>query len=341
MKLYKKIYYSTASFLPISLLKEISPVSLLLPYHHLISDEEVAHVRNLYGYKSTTQFEIDLDYLLRYFQALDPLTLIDHYRKGTAIPKNSFLLTFDDGMREVYDLVEPILTRKGVSAVFFLNPAFLDNKELFYRHKLSLSIDKIKKRNPGEPVLKALAKTLHIQSTDVNDIISAIISINYTSRKLADDLGNCMEIDFDEYLRSKKPFLLHEHVKEMIVKGYYFGGHSVDHPNYKYLNEVEQLRQTISSIDYVKSHFDLNYSFFSFPHEDKNLDQHFFDSLLSTNTGIDVLFGTQNQKTELRNPVLHRFNAEDPTIKIEHLIKGMGLLNTTNSLLHNNQVRRN
>src|SRR6478735_1025353 len=116
MKLYKKIYYSTASFLPISLLKGISPVNLLLPYHHLISDEEVAHVKNLYGYKSKAQFETDLDYLLRHFQPLNPSALIEHYRNGTAIPRNSFLLTFDDGMREVYDLVEPILTRKGVSA---------------------------------------------------------------------------------------------------------------------------------------------------------------------------------------------------------------------------------
>ena len=341
MKLYKKLYYSTASFLPISFLKGISPVSLLLPYHHLISDEEVAHVRNLYGYKTRAQFETDLDYLLRYFEPLDPSVLIEHYRNGTAIPRNSFLLTFDDGMREVYDLVEPILTRKGVSAVFFLNPAFLNNKELFYRHKLSLSIDKIKKNNPGETVRKTLAKALSIESAEVNDIISAIISINYTSRKLADDLGKYMEIDFDEYLRSKKPFLLDEQVNEMIAKGFYFGGHSLDHPNYKYINEQEQLRQTISSIEYVKDNFNLNYSFFSFPHEDKNLDQHFFDNLLSMNAGIDVLFGTQNQKAESRNPVLHRFNAENPSIKIEHLIKGMSLLNTTNSLLNNNQVRRN
>ena len=37
-------------------------------------------------------------------------------------------LTFDDGFRELHDVVAPILLRKGIPATFFVNSAFIDNK---------------------------------------------------------------------------------------------------------------------------------------------------------------------------------------------------------------------
>ena len=60
--------------------------------------------------------------------------------ENSALPKNAFLLSFDDGLKEVFTTIAPILLKKGVPASFFINPCFIDNNELFYRYKISLLI---------------------------------------------------------------------------------------------------------------------------------------------------------------------------------------------------------
>ncbi|MBL0307732.1 MAG: polysaccharide deacetylase family protein [Chitinophagaceae bacterium] len=146
MKLSKKIYYAACALLPLPLLKQVASPGTIFPYHHLISDKEVLHVKHLYSYKNIRQFGNDLDYLLKQFNPISVEELVNCINSCSPLPKNSFLLTFDDGFREVYDFVAPVLSAKGVPAIFFINPAFLDNRELFYRCKISLIIEEILKR---------------------------------------------------------------------------------------------------------------------------------------------------------------------------------------------------
>ncbi|MBK9043176.1 MAG: polysaccharide deacetylase family protein [Saprospiraceae bacterium] len=57
--------------------------------------------------------------------------------------KDQFLLSFDDGLKECYEIILPILLKKNLKAIFFINTGFLDNKALFYRFKISLIWEKI------------------------------------------------------------------------------------------------------------------------------------------------------------------------------------------------------
>ncbi|MEJ7735790.1 MAG: polysaccharide deacetylase family protein [Chitinophagaceae bacterium] len=341
MSLYKNIYYKGSSILPHLLLNQITAVNVLLPYHHLVSDERLPHIQNLYPYKNTNQFISDLDLLLTHFKPIDPVELIDCLRLHKPIPRRSFLLSFDDGLREVYDTVAPILKRKGVTALFFLNPAFLDNKELFYRFKLSLILEKLKGKENNRSLLKPINEILGLRSEHFFETSAKILSINYLNRSLADQLGLCLDIDFDEYLQMQKPFLSVEQVKEMKLQGFYFGGHSIDHPHYNLLHEDEQLRQTIESCRQVKQTLELTYTAFSFPHEDAGISKHFFEQLDRDEFKIDILFGTQNQKYELHKRMLHRFNAERPQLPLNQLVKGVLLYNGIATALHRNYPIRN
>ena len=87
----------------------------------------------------------------------------------------------------------------------------------------------------------------------------------------------------------------------------------------------------------VQEWFGLDYKVFSFPHDDVDIRQEFFDKLLvSGENGVEVFFGTQNQKSERANRMFHRFNAERPDIPIDSLVKGMLLYN-----LKKRNVKRN
>lgn len=324
MSLFKKIYYRSASLIPIDLLKRISSVNPLLPYHHVVSNERLKHICHLYTYKNLKQFEADLDYLLLNFNPIHPLDIIQAVNNGKILPKNSFLLTFDDGFRESSDIIAPLLIAKGIPALFFLNPAFMDNTELGFRNKLSLIIEKLANYDANSSTIKRVNDILNIPGKGMSYTVSSVLNINYRTKLKADELANCLEISFSDYLYQEKPYLQKDQIGCMIEKGFCFGGHSLDHPNYKYLTLEEQLFQTTNSCKMIHDWFSLDYSAFSFPHDDTFILQHFFDKLSTSDQfKIDILFGTQNQKVELRNRMFHRFNAERPDIPIENLIKGV------------------
>jgi len=341
MSLFKRTYYRAASLVPIKLLTGFTQGDLLLPYHHLVSDEHARHIEQIFPYKNRRQFIKDLDYLLTHFHPIDPMELLQVAAGGTTRKPRNFLLTFDDGLREVYDVVAPILEEKGVPAIFFLNPAFLDNRELFYRNKISLILDKLLSHPPGQAVAGRIKEILKLEAADAAAIPSAIRAIHYRNKELADRLGDCLELSFDDFLTKERPYLSSDQVKEMIGKGFRFGAHSMDHPNYKLLSPEEQLSQTRQSCTFVKERFDLHYSFFSFPHEDAPVRQEFFDRLQEDSSSApELLFGTQNQRKEPKNRVFHRFNAERPEYPIEGLIKGILLYNQQKRLMGGQDVPR-
>ena len=124
-------------------IKKSFPLDYCLPVYHCVSDENLPHLNHIIKYKNIKQFENDLDYFSKYFQFVD-WDEFKNFFKGNFKPKKKIaLLTFDDGFREFYDVVAPILERKGIYAINFVNPAFIDNKNLMFRCKARFIIDTI------------------------------------------------------------------------------------------------------------------------------------------------------------------------------------------------------
>ena len=125
----------------------------VFPIYHMISDEDVSYVKHLYSYKNVKSFTADLDFFLKYYKPIDLTTLLISVKEKTELPKHSFLISFDDGFKELYDIVVPILKQKGIPATFFINKCFIDNKEMFYRNKASLLIEHFSKLTDQDQIL--------------------------------------------------------------------------------------------------------------------------------------------------------------------------------------------
>jgi len=337
MSLVKNVFYSAAQLLPLAVLKQRRPDSLLLPYHHLVSDAPVPHIKHLYPWKGTKAFEKDLDYLLRRFTPVTLQDIIHALKTGQALPSGSFLLTFDDGLREVKDIIAPMLLRKGVPAAFFLNSAFLNNKSLFYKFKLSLIIESLQTTHHSKATLDQLYAYLQ---TDEASLIPAIKKITYNTKGQADEIGKILEISFAQYLEKEMPFLTLDEVGTLVQQGFAIGGHSIDHPYYNQLTLDEQLFQTRQSVDFLVQHFNLPYRAFAFPHTDAGVSKIFFNTLLEGPDPIDVIFGTGNQKKDFNPKILHRFNCERPTVSINAAVKGILLLNKIQQMTNKDQISR-
>ena len=79
----------------------------IFPYYHLVRNDKVPHIENLYEYKNTAQFIEDIEFLSQHYKPVSPMDLL-HGR-----PENTFLITFDDGLEEIYSVVFPILKAKS------------------------------------------------------------------------------------------------------------------------------------------------------------------------------------------------------------------------------------
>jgi hypothetical protein len=111
------------------------------------------------------------------------------------------------------------------------------------------------------------------------------------------------------------------------------------HPNYKLLDTFKQLEQTTDSCNFIKPFSRNGKQYFSFPFSDEDLSQKLFEALKKTD--IDLFFGIQNQKTELNNKMLHRFNAERSNIDFKNQIKGILTIAALRNFAGKNSVKRN
>lgn len=338
MQLKKRIFYTLSSACPISLLQKTPAARLLLPYHHLVSDREVPHIRHLYPYKGTKAFEQDLDYLLKHFRPVNLQDVITAVKENRPLRGNSFLLTFDDGLREVKETIAPMLRRKGVPGVFFLNSAFLDNRSLFYKFKVSLAIETLRKRPLNPAVSEALARSL--QAEPGENAEAALRRITWRNSTLADKAGEILGLDFEAYLRHERPFMTLDEVGELVKQGFSIGGHSVDHPYYKELSLEEQLEQTFASVNFLIKQFGIGYRVFAFPHTDAGISSTFFEKVLQGGEALDLVFGTGNQQRDILPGILHRFNCERPHIGIEESVKGILALNGLKAFTGRNEIKR-
>lgn len=284
----------------------------------MVSDCEVLHLKNLYRYKNTKQFSDDIDYLLKYFDPIDLHELLLNIKNRRQFSRSSFLLTFDDGFRELYDVIAPILLRKGVPAVFFVNSAFVDNKDLFYLHKASIIVEYLKNKSTSSVTDKISKLLVKIGVSNAN-ISSAILSVNYKDRKVIDEIADCLGVDLKHYLSSNKPYMDSKQIENLIRKGFCFGAHSIDHPLYRSIPLEEQIRQTLQSVLWVKNEFSINYGAFAFPHSDIGVTNIFFEKIRESGN-VDVFFGTGGLKNPFLSDRLQRFSLEKSMLSARRIV---------------------
>ncbi len=286
----QKIVSFIFSRLPLHILAKLTRANPIISYYHMINDEEVLHIKHLYVHKNVRQFKDDLDFLLERYSLVSLFDIMGFLKNGCSLPEKAFLLTFDDGFREMQDVVAPILLEKGVPATFFLNSDFIDNKKLCYLHKASLLVEKIHKGiSPGiEGEIRGILVKMGLSFSELSE---GILKVDYRRRDVLDRIAKVLIIDFQRYLNEKQPYLTSCQVRALIDQGFTIGAHSIDHPNYSTLSLAEQLEQTIMSIKHIREKFKLDYGAFAFPHNDNGVSREFFKKVKESSL-IDITFGT-------------------------------------------------
>lgn len=270
------------------------PLNYCLPVYHCVSDENLPHIKHVIQYKNTRQFEADIDGLSKHFQWVNWQEFKDFTSGNFKTQKKIALLTFDDGFKEFYDIVAPLLERKGIYACNFINPAFIDNKEMMFRCKASLLIEAIESKKSIHP---DVFNSLSLHSNVSKEIIKKeILKISYQEKNILDLLAEKLEIDFKSYLKDHQPYLSTEELKNLTRRGFGISSHSWDHPKYGALSLEEQMESIDKTFAYLKENNFL-YESFAFPFTDFGVKNDFFEELFK-NKEIYCSFGAAGIKLD-------------------------------------------
>lgn len=273
------------------------PSDYFVPVYHTVSDEKRPHLEHIMRYKNQQEFERDLDQISSHFQFVTWDEFKD-FRKGNYKPKKKIaLLTFDDGLSEFHDIVVPILERKGIYAMNFINPKFIDNQDLMFRCKASLIIDKIKNTKH------------HTKDFVLRDDVQKIQSINFQQQDQLNQIANKFEIDFKEFLETQKPYMTLQNLKSLTQRGFGISNHGFDHPLYHHLSLPEQLENTKISYDYLNENNFISESF-AFPFTDFGVRQEFFTQIFGEKN-LFCSFGSAGLKLDSFKNNLQRIPMEN------------------------------
>ncbi len=278
---------AVASKIPIKTLLRCSKETLIFPFYHTVSDDYLPHIHPLYKPKTVDAFKQDLEFLLNHFQPVSMEEVYDHLQKKTRISRPSFHLSFDDGLKEIHEVVFPILTQRGIPFTVFVNSAYVDNRDLFFRYKAALLIDYRKDLSPTER--------------------QQILSIGYQQKEQLDLLAEKQGFSFPDSLEKRHPYLTTEALSEMKSQGVTIGAHSIDHPLYSSISEDEQVRQTLESVAFVKKQWNESKAVFAFPFTDEKIASSFFDRIYPS---VDLTFGISGISFQQKNRHLGRINME-------------------------------
>lgn len=287
----------------------------VFPFYHTVSPEPLPHISHLYRVLAPDTFEKDLDQLLKYYE---PHSLAEYLGEGDRKNgRSAMVLSFDDGLKGCHEYIAPLLKKKGIPAVFFLNNRFIDNRGLFYRYKASLLIN----RSLHDcRVNERLAEFLKIPKEQVD---SSIRMIGWDQRALLDALAVEAELDYSGYLRAKPVYMNSGEIKELLAWGFDVGAHSEEHMAFTVLGPEQMVEQVRSSVKDLQKRFDIETAYFSFPFTSDGVPQSVIERLLSEGwTG--ALFGTAGLKRTGRRAYLQRIpmdkyrTAALETLKLEY-----------------------
>ena len=275
------------------LLKLITPV--FQPFYHVVSNEKLPHILN-YNYRNTEQFEKELDFFLKYFKPVSLAELVANKNSD----KKIFYLSFDDGLKECAEIIAPILLKKGIPATFFVNSGFVDNQQLFHKYKASLILN----RETTNPKVEQYLKEQNLQGKE-------ILKASFLQENILDEVAGLLGIDFNDFLKTHKPYLTTAQILKLKYEGFSIGAHSFSHPEFWRISEEEQLDEVKKSMDWLVEKVNPEIKAFSFPFTDSGVSLKVLKTLKTENI-CDVTFGTAGIKYDQLEYHFQRYPVEQP-----------------------------
>ena len=257
------------------------PKRCIVFYHYIRNNSE-----HKVHYLRVEEFKAQVDFLIEHMPPLDPDEVVHCIRTGKEI-REGFLLTFDDGFKEHYDIAYPYLRGRGLRGIFFPSALPYLSKKVPLANQLQvligdlgceelagLIISKLAEYYPEHAIEELPQSPCQIKRLDNSRINDLKYFLNFTlSWEISQDI---IDNIFTEYVGDVKTFIREnylsvEEIREMASGGMVFGGHTITHPYLTNTDRRTKEREISDSLNFIRDVTDSNVYSFCYPygHYDK------------------------------------------------------------------------
>lgn len=150
---------------------------LIISNYHYIREDFSSKYPSIFGL-TPKEFRRQLEELAKYGEFISQEELVEF--RNRPFNRNYFLITFDDGLREQYELAKPILDEMGIPAIFFINTSNFEEQKVSLVHKIHLLRSEIA---PGD-LLQEIRKSQY-SNLSTKEKALAITHYNYDDEETA------------------------------------------------------------------------------------------------------------------------------------------------------------
>lgn len=232
-------------------------------------------------------FRQQLDYVRKHFQVVTVEEVIDAVEGRGALPDHAMLLTFDDGYRDHYEYVFPLLKECHMQGSFYVPSAVLQYHKVLDVNKLHFilacsEIDKLMHRvfellaeyrrdgyeiEPDEVLFAKLAKSNRWDPAEVifiKRLLQSYLAEDIRTRIVASLFEEIMNESEEEF--SRRLYVNMNEIREMKDEGMLFGLHGERHYWLDQLPE-DQLRKDMEhSYEFFKDVIEPDYLVMNYPY---------------------------------------------------------------------------
>lgn len=256
---------STFPFL-VSPFLRLKKSGLRIVYYHKVGREDKPYYFQGKGV-AIEDLKKQLRFLRKYFTFIDLAEALAKWETGASLD-GYFTITTDDGFRENYTLLAPVLLEHKLSATLFIISNCVDNADLMWRNKL-IAITRattpdqqrelaaacaghfpVSALKPGEDLLRWSTRTWEMNWKED--------AVNWLWKQAG------MQ-ELSSFLKEYKPYLSSEQLLELKEAGFGFGLHSQTHPYFSKLTFNEMAQEIHGCADFLKKKLDIDSHLFSYP----------------------------------------------------------------------------
>ena len=210
-------------------------------------------------------------------------------------------MSFDDGHKEVFDIICPILKKRNIPATFFLITNTIDNRFLILPHKKSFILEKFISNSFSSEIIHKCETILGILDNDEkkNNIIKCFSKLSTKKKSDVDKIeliSKALKINWQEVLEIYQPYLKTQNIQDMILDGFEIGSHGLNHIPFQSLNHLDWDHQVNKSLDFLKLNFQINKCSFSFPNSATSIDYDWMKKKINDNDLLEGFVGTSGFK---------------------------------------------
>lgn len=222
----------------------------ILTYHRVINVEQNYPFDSDLISATPKTFKQQMEYIKLNYHPISMAEFINAIENNTRLPKNSIMVTFDDGFEDNYTNAYPVLKKLSIPATFFVTTSYIGQSGTIWYERLAYFFNK----NTVEKItVKELSLEFNLTKTNrqecYQELIEALKLIDDSKREmilntLYSEYGNPY-LDISAQDKKLSQFMTWEQLHELSQNNITINAHSHTHPILSMLTR-EQLNFELS-----------------------------------------------------------------------------------------------